>query len=86
MMSSPPPESLGVGLRRRLKLRSRARGAVIDGESRFVAERPEPADPVVFLYDLYERTAVPIGIACVALGLLFGTIAVLLTGTAVAHS
>lgn len=81
MSSSPPPEKPSTGLRRRLKLRVR-QTAVIDGEARLMGERPQRPDPVIFLYDLYERAAVPFGLACVALGVLCGAIGLLLSGSA----
>lgn len=85
MTAIPPLEASPVTARRRLRRQER-QGPVLDGEFRFVAERPEPVDPIVFLYDLYERAAVPLGVGCVILGVAFAVIAVLLSGGALAHA
>ena len=81
MTASRPSEARSNGRRRRLRSRP-DHDAVVDGQARFVAERPQPADPVVFLYELYERTAVPFGLACVALGVAFAVMGLLMTGLA----
>ncbi len=82
MTSSPSPDAPPKRLRRGLRVRG-GPADVLDGEARLIDERPRPADPVILLYDLYERTAVPLGVACVALGIAFGVIGLLLSWTTI---
>ena len=84
MSGDPPPQALQDKSGRRLQA-GPDRVGVLDGEFRLVRERRERSDPIIRLYEIYERCGVPLGVVCVLLGLVFGLIGLLVSGGAFTH-